>query len=94
MRCRAICDGLDGVPLAIELAAARTRLLAPREILERLGRRLDFLVAGPRDLPARQQALRSTIAWSYDLLDPEQQQSVRGARDVRGELHASPPPPT
>ena len=70
----AICDRLDGVPLAIELAAARTRLLGPREILDRLGRRLDFLVSGPRDLPARQQALRSTIAWSHDLLDPEQQQ--------------------
>ena len=71
---RAICERLDGVPLAVELAAARTRLLSPRDILERLNRRLDFLVAGPRDLPARQQALRSTIAWSHDLLDTDHQQ--------------------
>jgi predicted ATPase len=70
---RAICERLEGVPLAIELAAARTRLLTPREILDRLGRQLDLLSSGPRDLPVRQRALRSTIAWSYDLLDAEQQ---------------------
>ncbi|UDY34975.1 ATP-binding protein [Dermatobacter hominis] len=62
-------ERLEGVPLAIELAAARTRLLAPEALLERLDDRLDFLVGGPRDLPERQQALRSTIEWSYDLLD-------------------------
>jgi predicted ATPase len=65
----AICQRLEGIPLAIELAAARTRLLTPEALLERLERRLDFLVGGARDLPQRQQALRSTIEWSYDLLE-------------------------
>ncbi len=64
-----ICRRLEDVPLAIELAAARTKLLSLEAILERLEHRLDFLVSGPRDLPERQQALRSTIEWSYDLLD-------------------------
>ena len=64
-----ICQRLEGVPLAIELAAARTKLLAPEALLDRLDRRLDFLIGGPRDLPERQQALRRTIEWSYDLLD-------------------------
>jgi predicted ATPase len=71
---RAICEGLDRVPLAIELAAACTRFLSPRELLSRLGSRLDLLVTGPRDLPARQRALRSTIAWSYDLLQADEQE--------------------
>ena len=84
---RAICDRLDGVPLAIELAAARTRLLAPRRSSSASVSRLDFLVAGPRDLPARQQTLRSTIAWSHDLLDPEQQQAFAALGDVRRQLH-------
>ena len=59
--------------MAIELAAARARLLPPDALLERLDRRLDFLVGGPRDLPERQQALRRTIQWSYDLLDVNEQ---------------------
>ncbi|CAN5688401.1 BTAD domain-containing putative transcriptional regulator [soil metagenome] len=68
-----ICQRLAGLPLAIELAAARSRLLSPQAILERLERPLAFLTAGPVDLPARQQTIRETIKWSVDLLDPEQQ---------------------
>jgi len=64
----AICVALDGVPLALELAAARSRMLTPAAMLARLDRRLTLLSAGPRDLPARQQTLRSTIEWSTQLL--------------------------
>jgi len=70
-----ICDALDGLPLAIELAAARTKLLPPEAMRARLEERLDLLTAGPRDLPARQQALRDTLEWSHALLDTEQQRS-------------------
>ncbi|MCC2628468.1 MAG: hypothetical protein K0S14_2118 [Thermomicrobiales bacterium] len=72
-----ICWRLDGLPLAIELAAARVRLLPPQAILARLEHRLPFLTGGARDAPERQRTLRNTVAWSYDLLELEEQQVFR-----------------
>jgi predicted ATPase len=66
-----ICTALDGLPLAIELAAARIRLYSPRALLPLLQSRLALLTDGPRDLPGRQQTLRATLDWSHDLLDPQ-----------------------
>jgi predicted ATPase/DNA-binding transcriptional LysR family regulator len=66
---RTICERVEGLPLAVELAAARVRALPPRVLVERLERRLPVLVGGARDLPSRQHTLRGTIEWSNDLLD-------------------------
>ena len=71
-----ICTRLDGLPLAIELAAAHIRTLTPTELLERLEPRLPLLAGGPRDLPARQQTLRATLVWSYDLLAEDEQRDL------------------
>lgn len=73
-----LCDRLDHMPLAIELAAARTRVLDASQLFERLDQRLPLLTGGPRDAPERQRTLRSTIEWSHDLLDePEKQLFAR-----------------
>ena len=72
-----ICVRLDGLPLAIELASARMKLLSPQVLLSRLSRRLAILTGGARDMPTRQQTLRNTIEWSYQLLSFEEQRLFR-----------------
>jgi predicted ATPase/serine/threonine protein kinase len=70
---RSICARLDGLPLAVELAASRVRLFSPEAILARLENSLEFLIGGPRDVPTRHQTLRAAIEWSYGLLEPAEQ---------------------
>ena len=74
----AICERLDGLPLAVELAAARVRVLSLEDLLRRLNRRLETLTGGPPDAPPRQQTLRATIDWSYDLLDETERRVLVG----------------
>lgn len=72
-----ICRRLDGLPLALELAAARVRLLSPQALLARLGDRLALLTGGPQDVPARQRTLRATLDWSYGLLDASERRLLQ-----------------
>ena len=72
-----ICARLDGLPLALELAAARVKTLPPATLLHRLGARLPLLIGGSRDAPERQRTLRAALAWSHDLLSPEEQTLFR-----------------
>lgn len=79
-----ICRRLDGLPLAIELAAVRVKLFAPRAILKRLESALDLLTGGARDLPERQQTMRGAIGWSYDLLDEDEKKLFHRLSVFRG----------
>jgi predicted ATPase len=79
-----VCRRLDNLPLAIELAAARAKLLSPAALLRRLDQALPLLVSGAIDLPERQRTLRATIEWSHDLLDPDAQAAFRRLSVFRG----------
>ena len=87
----ALCRKLEGLPLALELAAARIRLLPPQAILERVEAGLDVLAEGARDVPERQRSLRATIEWSFDLLDEPERAALTEASVFRGGWdHAAP----
>jgi hypothetical protein len=79
-----ICRRLDDLPLALELAAARAKVLSSDQILVRLGQRLPLLTGGPRDLPERQRTLRATIEWSHELLRPGEQAAFARLAVFRG----------
>ena len=79
-----ICRKLDGLPLAIELAAARSKVLSPTDLLERLDHRFQVLVSNSRDVPERQQTMRNAVEWGYNLLDPEEQTLLRYLSVFRG----------
>ncbi|HYI16983.1 MAG TPA: LuxR C-terminal-related transcriptional regulator [Thermomicrobiales bacterium] len=79
-----VCRRVDGLPLAIELAAARMGMFSPQTLVERLERRLPLLTGGARDAPIRQQTIHDTIAWSYDLLSPDEQRLFRLASVFAG----------
>jgi predicted ATPase/DNA-binding SARP family transcriptional activator len=81
---RELCRRVDGLPLAVELAAARVRALRPQDVLDRLTERLSFLAGGPHDLPARQQTLYETLDWSYDLLPEAERGLLAGLSVFRG----------
>ena len=81
---RELCRRVDGLPLAVELAAARVRALSAQAVLDRLAERLSFLAGGPHDLPARQQTLYETLDWSYDLLPSEQRELLARLSAFRG----------
>ncbi|MEO6589075.1 MAG: alpha/beta fold hydrolase [Pyrinomonadaceae bacterium] len=72
-----ICEKLEGLPLAIELAAVRIKILSPKELLTRLSNQLKFLIGGAKDSPVRQQTMRNAISWSYDLLDENERKLFR-----------------
>ena len=82
-----ICRRLDGLPLAIELAATRVRVLSTEQLAARLEQRLPILTAGARDAPARQRTLRATIDWSHDLLGRESQQYFARLAVFAGSVH-------
>jgi len=79
-----ICEWLDNLPLAIELAAARVKVLSPAALLERLERRLPLLAGGARDMPERQRTLRATIEWSHELLSANEQRLFASLAVFRG----------
>src|SRR5262245_60996570 len=81
---RQIAERLDGLPLAVELAAARVKVLTPEQILERLGRSLDLLTSGAHDAPERQRTLRGTVEWSYRLLGEDEQRLFAGVAVFSG----------